>query len=212
MKKPTIILIGGGGHCKSCIDVIEQENNFTIAGIVDVKEKVGQQILGYPIIGEDNDLKELVNQYDYFLITLGQIKSAKLRISLFNKIKGYGAKLPIIISPLAYVSKHAIIGEGSIIMHGAIINASSSIGSNCIINTKSLIEHDVSVDDHCHISTGSIINGNCKIEIGVFIGSNSIVNQGISIVRNGIIGSGTVVNQDINNTDSMWVGNPAKKK
>ena len=40
MSKNNLILIGGGGHCKSCIDVIEQENKFNITGILDVKEKV----------------------------------------------------------------------------------------------------------------------------------------------------------------------------
>ena len=30
-----IILIGGGGHCKSVIDIIEQDNKFKIAGIID---------------------------------------------------------------------------------------------------------------------------------------------------------------------------------
>jgi FlaA1/EpsC-like NDP-sugar epimerase len=54
--KQKIILIGGGGHCKSCIDVIEQEGKYTIAGVVDVKEKAGQTIMGYPFIGTDDDL------------------------------------------------------------------------------------------------------------------------------------------------------------
>ena len=43
MKK--IVLIGGGGHCKSVIDVIEQEGQFTIVGIVDNAELLGSKIL-----------------------------------------------------------------------------------------------------------------------------------------------------------------------
>lgn len=33
--KTEILLIGAGGHCPSCIDVIEQEGRFSIAGVVD---------------------------------------------------------------------------------------------------------------------------------------------------------------------------------
>jgi hypothetical protein len=47
--KPKIILVGGGGHCHSCIDVIEQEGKFEIAGIVDAI-KGGEKVLGYPVL------------------------------------------------------------------------------------------------------------------------------------------------------------------
>lgn len=81
MKQP-IILIGGGGHCKACIDVIEQENRFAIKGIIDVPEKIGQTILGYPIIDSDKNLKNIVSKYKNFLITIGFIKNAELRNKL----------------------------------------------------------------------------------------------------------------------------------
>ena len=60
MKKEEIILVGGGGHCKSCIDVIEQEGRFLIAGIVDMPEKLGEKILDYEILCTDDDLPSLV--------------------------------------------------------------------------------------------------------------------------------------------------------
>ena len=66
--KDEIILIGGGGHCKACIDVIEQEGRFAIKGIVDIPEKIGQTILGYPIIDSDKNLKTIVSNYKNFLI------------------------------------------------------------------------------------------------------------------------------------------------
>jgi len=56
MSKQSIILIGGGGHCKSCIDVIEATNQFVIKGILDITQKLGEKILGYPIIGTNNDI------------------------------------------------------------------------------------------------------------------------------------------------------------
>ena len=60
MKK--IILIGGGGHCKSVIDVIEQENKFQIAGIVDKHDLLDSKILGYQVIGNDSDLEKLSHE------------------------------------------------------------------------------------------------------------------------------------------------------
>jgi len=67
---PKLLLIGGGGHCKSVIDVIEQENKYAIAGIVDQKEFIGQNVLGYEIIGSDDHLSDLFQKIKYALVTV----------------------------------------------------------------------------------------------------------------------------------------------
>lgn len=186
-----ILLIGGGGHCKSVIDVIEQENKFIIAGIVDKKELLGKKVLGYEIIGCDDDLESLYESYNYAIITVGQLRSNDVRVSLFNKLKEIGFILPTIQSPLAYVSKHTNIGEGTIIMHQAFVNTDVTIGKNCIINTKALVEHDCVIEDNCHISTGSILNGGVLVKENTFFGSNATSKEYIEC--GGFIKAGSVV-------------------
>jgi len=209
MTKQKLILIGGGGHCKSVIDIIETEKKYQIIGIIDSEEKIGERLLGYPIIGSDNDLERLSKKDFFFLVTVGHIKTAKTRKTIFEKLKNLNAKLAKIISPFAYVSSHATIGDGSIIMHQAFVNAGAIIGENCIINTKAIIEHDVKIESHCHISTGAIINGDCDIKKENFIGSNSVVIQGKTINYNTIIGAGAVVTKNIP-SNSIITGNPGK--
>jgi sugar O-acyltransferase (sialic acid O-acetyltransferase NeuD family) len=174
--KPKLILIGGGGHCKSCIDVIEQENKFSIAGVVDVNTSI-RDLLGYRLLGNDGDLAKLRLSYDYALITIGQITTPATRVQLFDYAKSLGFKLPVVISPRAYVSKNAKIGSGVIIMHDALINSGVIVGDNCIINTKSLIEHDAVIENNCHISTAAIINGGAIVKQGSFVGSNAVVRE-----------------------------------
>jgi sugar O-acyltransferase (sialic acid O-acetyltransferase NeuD family) len=205
-----IILIGGGGHCKSVIDVIEQENKFSIIGILDSKDKIGQNVLGYNIIGTDDDIENFAKKHKNFAITIGQIKSPKIRKKIYNRVIKANGKLPVIISPLAYVSKHAKINYASIIMHSAIVNANSIIGKCVIINTKANIEHDVKVGNFCHISTGATLNGNVSVKNGVFIGSNTVVNHNIEIAKNSIIGSNSTVNKSITNAGT-YAGCPIKK-
>ncbi len=192
-----IILIGGGGHCKSVIDVIEQENKFKIAGIIDKPELLNSKILGYPVIGNDSDLKNLAKKYQYALITVGQIKHSSLRIKLYDLAIEAKFTLPSIISPHAYVSRHSKVGRGTIVMHNTVINSNSHIGNNCIINSCSLIEHDVEVGDNCHISTGAIINGQSKIGNETFLGSGSIVKNGVCISEKKIISFGSLVSKDL---------------
>lgn len=192
-EKPNIILVGGGGHCASVIDVIEQQGKYTIKGIIDTKEHVGKKVLGYKIIGTDDDLEKLYLTCPNAIISVGQIKSSALRVRLFQKLKSIGYQLPVVISPLAYVSKHAIIEEGTIIMHHALVNAGAKIGKNCIINTKANIEHGVQIEDFCHISTATVVNGDSIIGKNTFIGSNATISNGITIPHNSIISAGEFI-------------------
>ena len=189
--KEKIVLIGGGGHCRSVIDVIEQENKYEIIGIVDKKELIGKKVLNYEIIASDDALDEIFETCKNAIITIGQIESSSLRTKIFKNLKNIGFNLPVIISPIAYVSKYSIIEEGTIILHHALINANVKIGKNCIINTKALVEHDSIVEDYCHISTASIINGGVIVKEGTFLGSNATSKQNIEI--NGFIKAGSLV-------------------
>ena len=188
-----IVLIGGGGHCRSVIDVIEQEGLFEIAGIVDQPELLGTDVLGYSVIGNDSDLESLAKKYQYALVTVGQIKSPSLRIKLFDLASEAGFILPSIISPNAYVSQHASIGNGVVVMHDALINASTTIGDNCIVNSKALIEHDCRISEHCHISTSVTINGGVTIESSCFIGSGATTRESIIIKKESFIKAGSIV-------------------
>lgn len=191
-----LLLLGGGGHCHSCIDVIEVAEIYKIVGVVEPKACSGR-VLGYPILGSDDDLPQLLNDSKSALITVGQLKKAETRIRLFNLLKRLGAELAIVVSPKAHFSKHSVIGEGSVIMHGAIVNAGTRIGNNCIVNSQALIEHDVEVHDHCHVATGAIINGDVTIGRGTFVGSGAIIKEGIRVGENVVIGAGQAVLQDV---------------
>ena len=205
-----LILVGGGGHCISCIDVIEQTNEYEILGILDLPEKVGQTILNYPIIGVDDQIEELSKKCNNFIITVGQIQSSALRETIFRKVKQAGANLPVIKSPVAYVSKYVELAEGTIIMHNAIINANAKIGKCCIINSKALIEHEAVVGDFCHISTGAILNGQVKVGNSCFIGSNTVVGNNLEICDKVVIAAGSQVLKSIK-LPGIYIGNPLRK-
>ena len=192
-----LVLIGGGGHARACIDLIQASDQFQILGILDRSELVGTDVLGIPVIGTDEDLPVLVKKNLSFLITLGQIKTPDLRIRIYKRIKVLGGLLSTVIATSAHVSPFAQIGEGSIIMGKAMIGPGVRIGENCIINTNALVEHDSVVGKHCHISTGAIINGGCQVGDGVFVGSRAVLRQDIRIGDRKIISMGAVVFGDV---------------
>ena len=204
----NLILVGGGGHCKSVIDVSESAG-YTILGILDRPEEVGKRVLGYEVIGTDDDMAKYADQAA-FVVTVGQIMSPDLRIKLHRMLADAECRLATIIASTAHVSKYATIGEGTVVMHQAVVNADAKIGKGCIINTFANIEHDVRIGDYCHISTGAMVNGGAVIADGSFVGSQSAINQCVKIERGGvIIASGSVVNKNITEK-GIYAGNPAK--
>ena len=206
MKRP-LILIGGGGHCKSVIEVAESAG-YEIKGILDIPDEVGKEVLpGHKVIGTDDEIPQYVEECD-FIITVGFIKNPALRIKLYNKVKAAGGRLATIIASTAHVSKYAELGEGTVIMHHAFVNAGAKIGDNCIINTFVNIEHDAEVGNQCHISTGTMVNGECKIGESCFIGSQSVCANCIEIASDIIVGAGSVVRKSIR-VKGIYAGNPA---
>ena len=206
MKRP-LILIGGGGHCKSVIEVAESAG-YEIKGILDMPDEVGKEVLpGHKVIGTDDEIPQYVEECD-FIITVGFIKNPALRIKLYNKVKVAGGRLATIIASTAHVSKYAELGEGTVIMHHAFVNAGAKIGDNCIINTFVNIEHDAEVGNQCHISTGTMVNGECKIGENCFIGSQSVCANCIEIASDIIVGAGSVVRKSIR-VKGIYAGNPA---
>lgn len=208
--KEEIILIGGGEHCESCIDVIESGNKYYITGIIDLPEKLDKMVMGYKIIGNDDDISKLSKNCKNFLITVGHVKDPVPRIRIYEKLKQLDVNLPIIISPLAYISQYAKVGEGCIIMHKSIIDVNAVIGNNCIVNHSTVIGHYAKIEDHCHVSANCVL-GRCQIQVGTFIGGNSWVNNGVTIASHCIIGSGSNVIRSIEIEKSIVVGNPAKR-
>lgn len=201
-----LILVGGGGHCKSVIDVAESAG-YTILGILDRPEEVGKKVLDYEVIGTDDDMVKYVNKAE-FIVTVGQIKSPDLRVKLHEMIERAGGRLATIVAPTAYVSKYAQLGSGTVVMHQAVVNANAKIGKGCIINTFANIEHDVTIGDYCHISTGTMVNGECKVGNRCFIGSQSVLVNGISVGDGFIVGAGSFVRKTITQK-GVYYGNPA---
>ena len=203
MKKIDLLLIGAGGHAAACTDVIESIGDFNIVGLVGLPTEIGSKKLGYEVVGSDQDLVMLGKKYSNCLITLGQLNNPKARINLFNKAKIAGFAFPTIVSNRAYLSPHASVGEGTILMHESLVNAGAVVGRNCIINTKALIEHDSKIGDNCHISTGAIVNGSTEIAENVFIGSSSTIKNGLKVGSGVVVGMGLNVLNDLDSNTTF---------
>ncbi len=206
-----ILLIGGGGHCKSVLDSILELNEYVEIGIVDKKESIGSSVMGIPVVGCDDDLLALYsNVYKYAFVTVGSLGNPSLRVKLFNMLSEIGYEIPVIIDSSATVSKYAKIEQGVFIGKQSIVNAGTVIQKGAIINSGSILEHDCQIGAFAHIAPGTVLAGEVTVGENSHIGSNATIKQQIYIGSNTIIGMGSVVINNIQNS-VMAYGNPCRE-
>ncbi|MDE5758312.1 MAG: hypothetical protein K2H85_06830, partial [Allobaculum sp.] len=121
-----IVLVGGGGHCKSVIEAIESEGR-EIKGILDLPKYFGDECLGYRVIGTDADIPLYVDDCE-FIVTLGFITDPEHRIQLHRLVEDAGGKFATVVASSATVSRHASLGEGTVVLHNANVNAGACVG------------------------------------------------------------------------------------
>ena len=207
----SIVLVGGGGHCKVVLDVIKENNYYDEICISDLKENIGKEILDIRIEYTDDQLENLFKRgISFAFVSMGKVNINDQRMKLYKKIKNIGFNIPPIISTSSIVSIYTEISEGTFVGKNAVINPGVKIGKNCIINTGAIIEHDCIMGDNVHIGPGAVLSGGVTVGENSFIGAGATIIQNTNIIGNTLIGAGAVVIKDIARS-GVYVGNPAKE-
>ena len=197
----AVVLLGGGGHCRSVIDVIEQAGLYSILGVLEKEGFSDSNLMGYPLLGSDQDLPAFIEQNCAVVITIGQIKTSEPREKLYRYAKGAGAEMPVVVSPRAYLSRHAKVGSGTTVMHEAIVNCSAEIGENSRIGVNAIIGPGVRIGRDCEIGPGAVVEA-ALIGNGVRLKANSVIGGtgfGLIPTNTGILSAphfGRVILQD----------------
>lgn len=195
VKKKDIVIFGNSGHANVIHDIIQSRNTYHL------KSFIGQE-------DEDAFLKEPICLYGIVAIGDQEIRKKVVR-KILDKIPNF-----IFISLVhqsATIGDNVVIGSGSVVMPGAVINNNTQVGNHCIINTKTSIDHDCILDEYVSVSPGVTLCGNVSINKNTVVGAGSVIINNIKIGSNCIIGAGSVVVKDIEDS-SFGFGNPFDKK
>ena len=201
MSKQVVIL-GTSGHGKVVMDIVLRAGDSVLGFLDDCPP--GESFLGYPVLGGCDAYRNWLEAY--FVIAIG---NASVRERLSRQMQG--VKWYTAVHPQAVVSLlDTSVGEGSVLMAGAIVNAGSQIGSHCIINTGAIVEHDNRIGDYAHISVGAKLAGTVSIGRRTWVGIGAVVRNNCSVCDDCTLGAGAVVVRDITEPGT-YVGIPAKK-
>lgn len=209
MNKSKVVIFGSSGHAKVIVDIIESDTHLKLVGFIDKYRSVGDELLGYKVIGNEESLPHLMSQYGFYQGVVG-IGDNFLRSKVVRIIKYLVPNFNFVncIHKSANISKHLNMGVGNVVMPGASINASSIVSNHCIFNTNSSLDHDCRMEDFSSLSPNSVVGGNCKIGKYSNVGIGASVHHGINIGSNCIIGGGSLVNKNTD-SNSTYYGIPA---
>jgi UDP-perosamine 4-acetyltransferase len=192
--KERVVILGGGGHAKVVIDILEQAAEFAIAGFLSPAEQP-DEICGYRRLGSDGALDEVLRSgVASAFVAIGDNRR---RMDCIALVRRHGFTLVNAISPAGIVSRHATLYCGIAVMPGAVINAGSVVQEGAIINTNATVDHDCVVGACAHVAPGTTLAGCVRLGDGVFLGTGSSVIPGIAIGSWTTVGAGAVVVADL---------------
>ena len=202
-----LLLIGGGGHCRSVLSSVLSLNQYDDIGIIDYTDT---PILGIPVVGRDEDLPGFKQSgWTDAFITVGSIGNTGLRRRLYQMVLDAGFWVPSIIDTTAIVAGDALVEAGTFVGKGAIVSSGTKIRQCAIINTGAIIEHDCLIGEFSHISPGTVLCGQVVVGDRSHVGAGSVVRQQIEIGKDTLIGAGSVVVNNIPDQAKAY-GNPCK--
>jgi sugar O-acyltransferase (sialic acid O-acetyltransferase NeuD family) len=187
-----LIIFGGGGHAKMCIDVLRRMGTFEIVGILDSKLEIGSTVLGVPVIGRDTELPRLFDEGVRLAVNgVGAASSHKTRSAIFDRLKEAGFVVPNLVHPSAVVEASARLGEGNQVMAGAVLGSDATVANNCILNSNCVVSHDCELQDNVHVAPGAILGGHVKV------GRDTLIGMGATVYLNVRIHDGVTISNSV---------------
>jgi sugar O-acyltransferase (sialic acid O-acetyltransferase NeuD family) len=206
----AIVVVGGGGHAKVVISILQKLKRHCVIGYTDLKDNGA--LLGTPYLGNDGDLAALAAPPKELMavLALGQVGLGTARYELWSRLHSLSLCFPFVVSPDATVNEGVSGGEGAVVMDGAVINNGATIGRGAIVNTNSTVEHDVVLADWVHVAPGATVCGGVTVGSFSMIGAGATVIEGIKIATSCIVGAGATVVHNLKE-QGVYVGSPARR-
>ena len=207
---PRVVIVGCSGHARVVVDILEMENRCHIVGLLDSVKPPGTEVLGYQVIGSDEDLPSLVNGYicDGVIVAIGD-NWVRSRMAARIKHMLPDIKFVTAIHPSAQVAKSSSIGPGTVIMAGVVVNPGCTVGESCILNTASSLDHDSRMDDFSSLAPHSVTGGGVRIGTCTAIAIGAVVSHSLRVGEHSVVGAGATVLKDVPDKVVAY-GSPAR--
>lgn len=205
----AVVVFGAGGQARVLLELMDRAAINPVVGLLDDNAELhGTQVDGVTVVGPVEKLPQLIRVMHIRRAAIA-FGDNVLRKKFADYAREHGLRLPVLIHPQAYVSPTAKLGDGTVVMAGAVISAHVHIGELGIVNTRASIDHDCFLGDCVHVAPGVTLAGNVTVGDRCLLGVGASVIPGLCIGDDAVVGAGAVVVRDVPSNATV-VGCPAK--
>lgn len=159
----NLLILGAGQYGNVVFEIAQASKSFdNIDFLDDFSNKA---------IGKINDAPKFLETHKNAIVAIG---NSDTRLNFLEQLKNYGFQIPILCSPLAYVSPSATIDCGTIVEPLAVINSNSKIAKGCIICAGAVVNHDTVLESGCQIDCNAVVPAAHTVPQGVKVTSGTV--------------------------------------
>lgn len=205
----AIVVIGGGEHARVVMSAIRTgASGGELAGFVDPEPCAETtRRFGVRRLGDDSALRS--HPGAHVVLGFGSLDSSGSRQETVRRLTPIVKGWATIVHEQAWISPQAALGEGSVVMAGAVVQTGARVGAHCIINTSAVVEHDVILEDFVQVAPGAILGGGVRVGAAAYIGMGAVIRDHTNIGAGAVVGMGAVVVADVAD-GARVVGVPAR--
>lgn len=193
-----LVVIGGSGHGKVVLDTLDCERRHVVVGLLDAAIPRGSLVMGRPVLGQEEDLPRLMEQLDIEagMVAIGD-NWTRARVMERLKTLAPGFRFAAAVHPSARVAQDVVIGDGTVVMAGAVIQPGCRLGVGAIVNTSASLDHDGLLGDYSSLAPGVVAGGNLALGAYSAVGLGALIRHGIRIGEHTVVGAGSLVLHEI---------------
>jgi len=194
VKTAKHAVFGASGHAKVVVDTLRCAGMHVGYIFDDAPDARSRTVEGIPVAGGRDEFVRLQDDIAGAIVGIGNNAA---RMQVMSWLRDRAVRLVSAIHPRSVVASSAVIGEGTLVVAGCVINADARIGDGVIVNTGTTVDHDCVVEDGAHLAPGVHLCGNVLVGREALLGVGTVVIPGVRIGPGAVIGAGSVVIQDV---------------
>lgn len=202
-----LLVAGAGGHGKVVADAAARRGDCSEVAFLDDRFPGLTSVGDWPVVGCLADLATLSGRFDACLSAFGE---PHLRLRILDEAWAAGYRLPVLVHPAATLARGVRLGDGTVVLAGAVVNIDARVGRGCIINSAAVVEHDCVLGEGVHVCPGACIAGEVRIGRCSWIGIGASIIQRVTVGERVTVGAGAVCVRDVPD-DRTVMGVPARE-
>ena len=195
MKK--ILLAGNAITAEILSAYLRRDARYEVAGFTVDDEFVAQGgVGGYRTVGLSEAISAFSPDTHRVIMAMGYSDLNRSRETMFGRLRAMGYGIETYIHPDSRVYTDQPVGEGSVVLPGAVIEPHARVGANTMVWSNVTLAHHSSVDDHCWVAAGTVVSGQAKVLRNTFLGVSSTVVNAVTVGEFNIVGASALISRD----------------